>query len=211
MVRQEHPPPGGWFELKVTTPEVKAGRAEGLYRPLDSRESPLGRVYWAACQSRALLPGRWGLRPQRVSDHLPSPMGTWKSQPCPSGQGGLGSAPWPRLQSLCVWKMVWALHSLPLCSSQHPGMRVGPGGGSQSLTPSNGEGPTQASLEAEELPCSLQLGGAWPGSGRWLAGGGERGPFCVLSLPAVLCPGDLPHQEPARWFRERSLQPASQP
>lgn len=194
------------------TPEVKAGRAGGPHRPLDSRESPLGWVPWAACQSRALLPGGWGLRPQRVSDHLPSPMGTWKSQPCPSGQGRLGSAPLPRLQSLCVRKMVWELHSLSLCSSQRPGMRVGPGRGSQCLMPSNGiRAPPRPPRRWRYLPAHCSWAGPGPGSGRWHAGGGERGTFCVLSLPALLCPGDPPRQELALWFRERSLQPARPP
>lgn len=88
VVRQEHPPPEGWFELTVTTPEVKAGRAGGPHRPLDSRESPLGWVHGAACQSRALLLGGWGIRPpSQPHGHEEEPaMSFW------AGQGGVCSA-----------------------------------------------------------------------------------------------------------------------
>ena len=70
------------------TPEVKAGRAGGPHRPLDSRESPLGRVPWAACQSRALLPGGLGSQapegvrpPSQPHGHMEEPaMSFWAGQ-----------------------------------------------------------------------------------------------------------------------------------
>ena len=200
-MRQEHPPPGGWFELTITTPKVKAGRAGGPHRPLDSRESPLGWVHWAACQSRALLPGGWGVRPPS------QPHGQEEEPAMPfwAGQGGVCSAKAAKL----LFNLVWALHSLPPCSSQLPGMRVGPGWGSQFLTPSDGiKAPPRPPWRWRNFPAHCSWAGPGPGSGRWQAGGGERATFCVRGLPALLCAGDLPRQEPARWLRERSLQPA---
>ena len=159
MVRQEHPPPGGWFELTITTPKVKAGRAGGPHRPLDSRESPLGWVHWAACQSRALL------REGGASDHLPSPRAGGRASHALLGRAGWGLL----CQGLkaAMFNLVWALHSLPPCSSQLPGMRVGPGWGSQFLTPSDGiKAPPRPPWRWRNFPAHRSWAGPGPGSGR---------------------------------------------